>query len=244
MDRNKFTCIRFVATIATVALPLFLAQNLHAEEEKSMWQKFVDWFKPAPSLEGEGPLYDELREMETKIDRLEGRYSRERRPGNKTRLKKELEDLRTQRDKLVAKIRAEEKAKKTTNVSAAAKSSSSAANTSSAAMSPASSTKTETDVAPFALPANENANDSAATSAEKSATPDTVKTEPDSAAVKAAVNTILAAIQCKPETVYVHDTIMLHDTLYVIVADPAKQQPTADSTHAGGNAGAKVQPSK
>ena len=73
---------------ATIVLTAFCASQSAAEEEKSLWQRFVDWFKPAPSLEGEGPLYDELRELETQIDRIEGRYSRERRPGNKTRLKK------------------------------------------------------------------------------------------------------------------------------------------------------------
>ena len=97
---------------ATIVLTAFCASQSAAEEEKSLWQRFVDWFKPAPSLEGEGPLYDELRELETQIDRIEGRYSRERRPGNKTRLKKEMEDLKTKREKLIDKIREEEKAKK------------------------------------------------------------------------------------------------------------------------------------
>ena len=103
---------KFIPGILFVALTLCATTALHAEEEKSLWQKFVDWFKPAPTLVGEGPLYDELRELDSKIDRVEGRYSRERRPGNKTRLKKEIEDLRTKRDKLVERIREEEKAKK------------------------------------------------------------------------------------------------------------------------------------
>ena len=86
---------------ATIVLTAFCASQSAAEEEKSLWQRFVDWFKPAPTLEGEGPLYDELRELDVKIDRTEGRYSRERRPGNKTRLKKELEDLNKRFDKCV-----------------------------------------------------------------------------------------------------------------------------------------------
>ena len=94
---------------ATIVLTAFCASQSAAEEEKSLWQRFVDWFKPAPSLEGEGPLYDELRELEIQIDRIEGRYSRERRPGNKTRLKKEMEDLKTKREKLIDRIREEEK---------------------------------------------------------------------------------------------------------------------------------------
>ncbi len=103
---------KFIPGTLFIALALCATTALHAEEEKSLWQRFVDWFKPAPSLEGEGPLYDDLRELETQIDRIEGRYSRERRPGNKTRLKKEMEDLKTKREKLIDKIREEEKAKK------------------------------------------------------------------------------------------------------------------------------------
>ena len=120
---------------ATIVLTAFCASQSAAEEEKSLWQRFVDWFKPAPTLEGEGPLYDELRELDVKIDRTEGRYSRERRPGNKTRLKKELEDLKIKREKLVEKILEEEKAKKNAPVvqSVAASSSATAADTSKAA---------------------------------------------------------------------------------------------------------------
>ena len=103
---------KFIPGTLFIALALCATTALHAEEEKSLWQRFVDWFKPAPTLEGEGPLYDELRELDNQIDRTEGRYSRERRPGNKTRLKKELEDLRTKREKLVERIREEEKTKK------------------------------------------------------------------------------------------------------------------------------------
>lgn len=103
---------KFIPGTLFIALALCATTALHAEEEKSLWQRFVDWFKPAPTLEGEGPLYDELRELDVKIDRTEGRYSRERRPGNKTRLKKELEDLKIKREKLVEKILEEEKAKK------------------------------------------------------------------------------------------------------------------------------------
>lgn len=128
---------------ATIMLTAFCASQSAAEEEKSLWQRFVDWFKPAPSLEGEGPLYDELRELETQIDRIEGRYSRERRPGNKTRLKKEMEDLKTKREKLIDRIREEEKAKKnalgtTANSAASPASSASNAPTSSTPLTDAS----------------------------------------------------------------------------------------------------------
>ena len=124
---------------ATIVLTAFCASQSAAEEEKSLWQRFVDWFKPAPSLEGEGPLYDELRELETQIDRIEGRYSRERRPGNKTRLKKEMEDLKTKREKLIDRIREEEKAKKNQPAVAAPASSSAKQVPASSATTPTSS---------------------------------------------------------------------------------------------------------
>ena len=119
--RMQFRKNVFSIFAATIVLTAFCASQSAAEEEKSLWQRFVDWFKPAPSLEGEGPLYDELRELETQIDRIEGRYS----------LKKEMEDLKTKREKLIDKIREEEKAKKNaqgTTANSAASPASSASN--------------------------------------------------------------------------------------------------------------------
>lgn len=90
---------------------LTLTTNSFAEE-KSLWKKFVNFFNPSPTLEGEGPLYDQLNELDAKISKTEGKYSREHRPGNKSRLKKELNDLKDEREALVQRILAEEKAKK------------------------------------------------------------------------------------------------------------------------------------
>ena len=167
---------KFIPGTTIIALALCATTTLHAAEEKSLWQRFIDWFKPAPTLEGEGPLYDELKELDDKIDRIEGRYSRERRPGNKSRLKKEMESLRAQRDALVQKILDEEAAKKNQPVAAAPASSS-------AKQVPASSAAT----APATVPA------SSATAAKD-------------------------VSACKPDTVFVRDTVVIHDTLYVIVA--------------------------
>ena len=167
---------KFIPGTTLIALALCATTALHAAEEKSLWQRFIDWFKPAPTLEGEGPLYDELKELDDKIDRIEGRYSRERRPGNKSRLKKEMESLRAQRDALVQKILDEEAAKKNQPVAAAPASSS-------AKQVPASSAAT----APATVPA------SSATAAKD-------------------------VSACKPDTVFVRDTVVIHDTLYVIVA--------------------------
>jgi len=85
--------------------------TLHAEE-KSMWQKFKDFFSPVPTVEGEGPEYDELRALDQEINKLEGKYSRERRPNNKQRIKKELDQLKSKREALAQKIKAKEAAAK------------------------------------------------------------------------------------------------------------------------------------
>lgn len=205
---------KFIPGTLFITLTLCATTALHAEEEKSLWQRFVDWFKPAPTLEGEGPLYDELRELDVKIDRTEGRYSRERRPGNKTRLKKELEDLKIKREKLVEKILEEEKAKK--NQPAVAAPASSAATPASSASAP---------------PANNAASAGAsASSAYHSAS--------------------LSQGTCTPDTVFVRDTVVVHDTLYVIVAGkPGEQQAPAaqpaDSTSAAtAPADTQAQPTK
>ena len=98
-------------------------------EEKSTWQKFVEFFSPSSSVEGEGPLYDQVRELDRKINRVEGKYARERRPMTKDRYKKELIQLREEREALMKKIEAEEKNKGKSSASqyssAVAKSSSS-----------------------------------------------------------------------------------------------------------------------
>ena len=130
---------KFIPGTTLIALALCATTALHAAEEKSLWQRFIDWFKPAPTLEGEGPLYDELKALDEKIDRIEGRYSRERRPGNKSRLKKEMENLREQRDELVQKILDEEAAKKNQPAVAAPASSSAKQVSASSATTPASS---------------------------------------------------------------------------------------------------------
>lgn len=100
---------KFLTFTATIALLIISTATVSFAEEKSMWNKFVDFFSPSPTLEGEGPLYDELHELDNKISRMEGKYSRERRPGNKTRLRKELDKLKADREKLVVKIKEEEK---------------------------------------------------------------------------------------------------------------------------------------
>ena len=58
-----------------------------------------------PTVEGEGPEYDKLRDLNKRINTLEGKYSRERRPNNKAIIKKELDALKAERDALEEELR-------------------------------------------------------------------------------------------------------------------------------------------
>ena len=115
-------------------------------EEKSMWTKFVEFFSPSSSVEGEGPLYDQVRELDRKINRVEGKYARERRPMTKDRYKKELIQLREEREALMKKIEAEEKNKGKSS-SAVAKSSSSTKAASSSSQAVSSAAQSSSSVA-------------------------------------------------------------------------------------------------
>lgn len=97
---SRFTRAILPATL----LALGLASLSHAEE-KSLWQKFKDFFSPMPTVEGEGPEYDKLRELDKRINTLEGKYSRERRPNNKANIRKEIDKLKEERAALEEQIR-------------------------------------------------------------------------------------------------------------------------------------------
>ena len=122
--------------IGVVACLVLLVSTVNAEE-KSMWTKFVEFFSPSSSVEGEGPLYDQVRELDRKINRVEGKYARERRPMNKDRYKKELAQLKQEREILLKKIE-EDESKKSAVSSAAVASSSSVVAVSSAQQSSSS----------------------------------------------------------------------------------------------------------
>jgi hypothetical protein len=162
---------------------LTLLVSVGYAEEKSMWTKFVEFFSPSSTVEGDGPLYDQVRELDRKINRVEGKYARERRPMTKDRYKKELVQLREEREALMKKIEAEEKNKGKS--SAVAKSSSSVK----AAVSSSSAAKSSSSV-----------------------------------------ESVTVAVEgCKPDTVYVRDTVVVHDTLYVMLA-PKPEAAPADTS--------------
>lgn len=97
--------------IGSVAV-LFLAVSAHSDD-RSIWQKVVDFFSPTPAVTCDGPVCDELRNLDSKLGKVEGRYTRERRPVHKERLKKEMDSLQVVRDSLLAVIESQPKADST-----------------------------------------------------------------------------------------------------------------------------------
>ena len=93
--------LKFKLILACAAIVLVSAGYA---EEKSTWQKFVEFFSPSSTVEGDGPLYDQVRVLDRKINRVEGKYARERRPMNKERYKKELVQLREEREALMKSL--------------------------------------------------------------------------------------------------------------------------------------------
>ena len=115
---------RKITTVISLALILIAATTSFADD-RSMWQKFKVFFSPSPTVVGEGPEYDELRELDKKIGTLEGKYSRERRANNKKYIREEIDKLKLQREKLAKQIEEKEKAAKNAPKSSATISSSS-----------------------------------------------------------------------------------------------------------------------
>lgn len=115
---------RKITTIIPFAL-ILIAATTSSADDRSMWQKFKDFFSPSPTVVGDGPEYDELRELDKKIGTLEGKYSRERRVNNKKYIREELDKLKLKREKLAKQIEEKEKAAKDAPKSSATVSSSS-----------------------------------------------------------------------------------------------------------------------
>ncbi|MCQ2098538.1 MAG: hypothetical protein MJY87_11440 [Fibrobacter sp.] len=189
------------AAIGTGILFPFLAGLACAE--KSMWEKLKDFFNPGETIECEGPTCDEYHKLESRINTLEGKYSRERRPVHKRRYKHELDSLNVIRDSLIVVIKGpmldslgKDSAQAAASSSAMAFSSMESAVSSSTALSSAESVISSSSFVP----------ESSAQNSETSAA-------------------------CKPDTVYVRDTVVVHDTLYVVVTNKPAETPASNSTN-------------
>ena len=208
----KSICAAFVALFSLGSL------NDANAEERSMWQRFANFFTPTGSIQGEGPVFDELRGVESQIDKMEVQYSRERRPGNKTRYRKQLDSLRNVRDSLITVIEKMPASGTSVSSSSVAKSVPNVAQSSSGALSSAVS--------------------SAVQSSSSAAMPATV-------AISAMPVSSSANVVCVHDTVFVHDTlvvrdtVVIHDTLYVVLANKPGTAPSNNAKKKGAAAPAK-----
>ena len=207
---------KFKSVCGVVALVCLVATNLvwGEGEKRGFFDSFANFFTPSGSVKGEGPVFDELRGVESQIDKIEVQYSRERRPGNKTRYRKQLDSLRNVRDSLITVIE-----KMPTSSAAVATSSSANVAPSSATLSSAALSSSSVAVP---VPA---ANSSSAVVSASSA-----------ANVVCARDTIFVH-----DTLVVRDTVVIHDTLYVVLANKPESVPKAAQK---GNKKAKTTPAK
>ena len=208
--------LKFKSVCGAVVLVCLAATNLvwGDGEKRGFFDSFTNFFTPTGSIKGEGPVFNELKGVETQIDKIEVQYSRERRPGNKTRYRKQLDSLRNVRDSLISVIE-----KMPTSSAAVAISSSANVAQSSAALSNVAQSSSS-----VAAPVPAANSSSAAVPASSAAN------------VACARDTVFVH-----DTLVVRDTVVIHDTLYVVLANKPESAPKATQK---GNKKAKTTPAK
>ena len=150
--------LKFKSVCGVVALVCLVSTNIAWSEggsKRGFFDSFVNFFTPSGSVQGEGPIFDELKGVETQIDKIEVQYSRERRPGNKTRYRKQLDSLRNVRDSLITVI---EKMPSGVNVAQSSAALSSAAQSSSSVLQNTAGSSASKPVSSAAVPASSAAN--------------------------------------------------------------------------------------
>ena len=213
--------LKFKSVCGAVALVCLVATNLvwGDGEKRGFFDSFTNFFTPTGSIKGEGPVFNELKGVETQIDKIEVQYSRERRPGNKTRYRKQLDSLRNVRDSLITVI----EKMPTSSAAVATSSSANVAQSSAGALPSAVSSAAQSSVA-------------------KSVPNAAQSSSSDSVPASSAANVV-----CARDTIFVHDTlvvrdtVVIHDTLYVVLANKPEAVPKAAQK---GNKKAKTTPAK
>ena len=203
--------LKFKSVCCVVALVCLVSLDVawgEGDSKRGFFDSFANFFTPSGSIQGEGPVFDELKGVESQIDKVEVQYSRERRPGNKTRYRKQLDSLRNVRDSLITVI---EKMSSGSVAVASSNSAKSATSSASLAKVPVAATVTTS---------------SATSSAEQVNVP--TSSASVSASSVAAIPSTPANVVCVHDTVLVHDTlvvrdtVVIHDTLYVVLANKPK----------------------
>ena len=150
--------LKFKSVCGVVALVCLVSTNIAWSEggsKRGFFDSFVNFFTPSGSVQGDGPIFDELKGVETQIDKIEVQYSRERRPGNKTRYRKQLDSLRNVRDSLITVI---EKMPSGVNVAQSSAALSSAAQSSSSVLLNTAGSSASKPISSAAVPASSAAN--------------------------------------------------------------------------------------
>ena len=150
--------LKFKSVCGVVALVCLVSTNIAWSEggsKRGFFDSFVNFFTPSGSVQGEGPIFDELKGVETQIDKIEVQYSRERRPGNKTRYRKQLDSLRNVRDSLITVI---EKMSSGVNVAQSSAALSSAAQSSSSVLLNTAGSSASKPISSAVVPASSAAN--------------------------------------------------------------------------------------
>lgn len=208
--------LKFKSVCCVVALVCLVSLDVawgEGQSKRGFFDSFANFFTPSGSIQGEGPVFDELKGVESQIDKVEVQYSRERRPGNKTRYRKQLDSLRNVRDSLITVI---EKMSSGSVAVASSNSAKSATSSASLAKVPVAATVTTS---------------SATSSAEQVNVP--TSSASVSASSVAAIPSTPANVVCVHDTVLVHDTlvvrdtVVIHDTLYVVLANKPEAAPKA-----------------
>ena len=192
---------KFKSVCGVVALVCLVASNLvwGEGEKRGFFDSFANFFTPSGSVKGEGPVYDELRGVESQIDKIEVQYSRERRPGNKTRYRKQLDSLRNVRDSLITVIEKMPTSSAVVATSSSAKiAQSSAAQSSSSVLLNTAGSSASKPISSAAVPASSAVN------------------------VVCSRDTVFVH-----DTLVVRDTVVIHDTLYVVLANKPEAAPKA-----------------
>ena len=190
---------KFKSVCGVVALVCLVATNLvwGEGEKRGFFDSFANFFTPSGSVKGEGPVYDELRGVESQIDKIEVQYSRERRPGNKTRYRKQLDSLRNVRDSLITVIEKMPTSSAVVATSSSAKiAQSSAAQSSSSVLLNTAGSSASKPISSAAVPASSAVN------------------------VVCSRDTVFVH-----DTLVVRDTVVIHDTLYVVLAKKPEATP-------------------
>ena len=192
---------KFKSVCGVVALVCLVATNLvwGEGEKRGFFDSFANFFTPSGSVKGEGLVYDELRGVESQIDKIEVQYSRERRPGNKTRYRKQLDSLRNVRDSLITVIEKMPTSSAVVATSSSAKiAQSSAAQSSSSVLLNTAGSSASKPISSAAVPASSAVN------------------------VVCSRDTVFVH-----DTLVVRDTVVIHDTLYVVLANKPEATPKA-----------------